>query len=265
MIPIKTINSLDEYVACVEEDYTGLDEFSSSDLILFRGQRKDWPLLPKIARIDWSSLPKIGRINHKEELLSDEEQMLNEFKRKSIPYLNFNPDSDWDWLALAQHHWLPTRLLDWTENPLAALWFCVSQPPDGKSHGVVWTFTPFKVDFVGLDDKMPFNQKRTKVFQPKHITNRIIAQKGWFTVHKYLKKEKKFTPLEKNKAYEGNLRKLIIPAEQFSKMRVLLYHFGVNDYSLFPDLDGLCRLIKWQIAFWKGSGEGLERLPEGNE
>jgi type I restriction enzyme M protein len=47
--------------------------------------------------------------------------MLEKFKREAIPYLTIKPNDDWDWLALAQHHGLPTRLLDWTQNPLVAV------------------------------------------------------------------------------------------------------------------------------------------------
>ncbi len=231
----ETIETTNDYVTYIEKLHRSAD---NSNLILFRGQEHDWALLPKIARL-----------KPKNKILLYEKQMLNEFKRKSIPYLNnFKPESLWDWLTLAQHHGLPTRLLDWTENPLAALWFCISKKPKDESPGVVWVLITSEEDFVDLDDKAPFNQQRTKVFQPKHIANRIIAQKSWFTVHKYVKKEKKFIPLENNTTYAKHLRKLIIPAKRFSEMEVTLYHYGIDTYSLFPELDKLCNLIKWKTV-----------------
>lgn len=55
-----------------------------------------------------------------------ERQMLDEFKHSALSRSDVHPEDYWDWLVLAQHHGLPTRLLDWSENPLQALFFAVS-------------------------------------------------------------------------------------------------------------------------------------------
>ena len=99
---------------------------------LFRGQREDWPLLPKLARL-----------THVGDILSAEHEMFATFRREAVADAEPVPDNDWDWLALAQHHGLPTRLIDWTMNPLAAAWFAVGDPaarPDRPA--VLWVYRP---------------------------------------------------------------------------------------------------------------------------
>jgi hypothetical protein len=177
--------------------------------------------------------------------------MLEEFKRRYIPFIQnkYIPETEWDWLALAQHHGLATRLLDWTLNPLAGLWFAVHKSPYVNKNGVVWIFQPNKEDIVmPTENKDPFRGIRTKAFQPKHISERIIAQSGWFTVHKCIA-NKGFIALERNRIYKPVLTKLIINYKTFKDLRFQLDRFGVNAASLFPDLDNLCKHIQWLHSF----------------
>jgi hypothetical protein len=221
-----------EYTAYIEQ------QFDADDL-LFRGQSEDHPLLPRIARLRLKS-----------DLVRTEQEMLRDFKLQALPHLSMRPESDWDWLALAQHHGMATRLLDWTANPIAALWFAVECPATRNRPGVVWIFDTKHADYADNRED-PFAGTRTRLFRPRHITKRIIAQFGWFTVHTYLGERKRFIPLEINALYKKRLTKLLIPASAFSQIRRELDRWGFNAAALFADLDGLCRHVQWQHSLVK--------------
>ena len=156
-----------------------LDEHCGGKNFLFRGQREDKPLLPRIARLKFDEGAK------REEV---ERRMFEDFRRQSHPYVDIRPDNDWDWLALAQHHGMATRLLDWTSNPLAALWFATQRPAENGAPAVVWILEISEDDYVqSKTNADPWKVDRTRVFRPTHITRRIIAQNGWFTAHAFVR------------------------------------------------------------------------------
>ncbi|MBL0147108.1 MAG: FRG domain-containing protein [Chitinophagaceae bacterium] len=99
-IETTTISTLSEFISYVETKCLG-------EYMLFRGQSQDWDLLPKISRI----LPKKGT-----SILDMETRMLDDFKRLSKPFLKNIPTNEWEWLGLAQHHGLSTRLLNWSKS-----------------------------------------------------------------------------------------------------------------------------------------------------
>jgi len=206
-----------------------LDQFT-----LYRGQNLDKTLLPKIARYDIEDVEKVER------------EMLEDLRRRSIHLIDYQPGNSWDWMALAQHHGMATRLLDWTENPLIALWFSMANADAKHSdYSVVWGFKAPPEDIVASTDEMdPFQEGSTKVFKPNHITRRISAQFGWFTIHKY-NKDKKFIAFEKNKEYSERLFKIKVNAECFSECKLRLHNFGINSASMYPDIDGLAKHVQW--------------------
>lgn len=205
-----------------------------ADRPLFRGQNTDQPLLPKIAR-------QKGFTG--DQLVAKERDMLDRLKKESTPFLVGKPESDWDWLSIAQHQGMTTRLLDWSSSALTALWFAVaSDPPATEAHGVLWMLD-VDSDAIkspsGSDDVLRLS--RTYLFQPFHIDRRISAQSGWFSVHKYINRtDKNFVPLDKNLAFKGKAKKFIIPRSAYRDIRRQLRVMGVTRASLFPDLSGLC-------------------------
>ncbi len=245
LMGVETVTDVPTFVKRIAELKRDQVEQGNENDLLFRGQPCDKPLLPKLGRIT----PK-GVRGEIERLIMDK------FERESLPFLEFTPKNQWDLLALAQHHGLPTRLLDWTHSAVAALWFVVGNPPQktadgrGLENGVVWALCAGLEDFkLDTSTTNPLDNKlRTLIFRPKAISRRIIAQSAVFTVHKLLNERSNFLALDENSRYRKKLLKLIIPPDAFAGMRKDLNLFNVNAASVFPDLGGLCSHLLWRYT-----------------
>lgn len=204
------------------------------ELTLYRGQPIDRTLLPKIARFVLKDAEKTER------------EMLSDFQRRSLHLMNKHPNNLWDWMALAQHHGMATRLLDWSENPLIALWFSMPLSTDlNNDYSVVWGFKVPVEDIVDADERVdPFEGGTTKVFKPNHIIKRISAQFAWFTIHKQ-NKERKFVPFEQNAEYANRLFKIKVMSSCFGECKRRLHNFGINSAMMYPDIDGLAKHVEW--------------------
>jgi len=204
------------------------------ELALFRGQDVDKPLLPKIARDAPSK-----------DTTAQERQMLLDLRRVGCAYLPDLREDDWDMLARAQHFGMATRLLDWTSNPLSALWFA-AKDLDRKASGFVYFYTPAK-EHVLSDERgaSPFTAGRTSVFRPTWNNPRITAQSGWFTVHRYSKASGRFVALESNPNIKTHIDCWEVPGDEKPYIIEDLDQLGVNYQSMFPDLEGVCRHLNW--------------------
>ena len=232
-----TISDLPSFISIIGNVKSECERDGNNSELLFRGQQQDKQLLPKLARLNLNG-----------EIKSIEVLMLDEFKRSSLPLIEFEPKDNWDWLALAQHHGLPTRLLDWTYNALVALWFVVENSPEKNERGVVWILKTEPSDFRDTEqDTNPLNNKVTKIFRSRVMSRRISAQSGVFTVHR-ISDEGKVVQFESNATFREKLIKINIPAESFASIRKSLKMMGVNHSTIFPDIDGLCKHLERRFS-----------------
>jgi hypothetical protein len=223
------ITSVGQLVAITEDlmrDHT--------DYILFRGQSNDKPLLPKVART-----------NPLSDTTHIEMEMLKEFRRRLARERDVAAMDSWDMLIYAQHHGLSTRLLDWTTNPLFALWFAC-EDFQTVSDSYIFLLKVKDQELLDISDEQdPFAIKKTYVVKPNLNNSRIRAQSGWFTAHRFSKKENQFIAIEKNSSINGEIVKISIPKDKKLDILKTLDKLGVNEESVYPGPEGTAKYINW--------------------
>lgn len=210
----------------------------------FRGHTSEkYKLTPSLFRIDVSgSFSNWGEI---------ENYMLNSFMREAIPHLKYSPTSYDEWLTLAQHHGLPTRLLDWTTSPLIALYFAVEEYIE-QTPANVWCYGVSSTNNC-LEESTWMARKihteiSTCILSPFHITPRITNQSGCFTKHEFPQNRQAFIEFDKQEGIFNHFFKLVINQEDKVSILNELYFLGIHRGFIYPDLDGLCQKIKFEIS-----------------
>jgi hypothetical protein len=203
-------------------------------IILYRGQSTNYPLLPSVVRDNPSF-----------DSTKIEQSMLSELQRQTqLKVATKLKNNAWDWLVYAQHFGMKTRLLDWTSNPLTALWFACSNEYKMKEDSYVYIFIADK-DYLVDKTKSPFTIPQTRILRPSLNNERIIAQGGWFTAHKYSKTKKCFVPIEKNNMLNDKIIQVKVPFKLKPEILKRLNVFGINSQALFPDITGVCTYLNW--------------------
>ena len=204
-----------------------LESLKTWQKTIFRGQTNvDWPLQSSVGRLE-----PYGTKTH--EYM--EGRLLDLFKETARPFAPFDPKDDWEWLALGQHHGLPTRLIDWSYNPLVATFFAVeSETETDSAVFMFWGGRTMKPE----KDLDPLEIESVVRFRPPHVTERISAQAGLFTVH----------PNPQEPWEHKSLLKIVISNDCRSELKKTLYKYGISRRTLFPGLDGIAADLHWLEA-----------------
>lgn len=257
-LTVHSVESLRQYMELIE----GL--MSPGDPLWYRGSsRASQPLVPSLYRHP-------GNMDV-DNLLALEEQVIQRFRERGAPYEQVPNAETWEVIFLMQHFGVPTRLLDWTENPYIGLFFALTSPREESSEpAAVWILQPVAwnqealsdISYDGgilsigndaLDSYRPSAKPQFMRVAPVglygiHNSPRIVAQRGVFTIF-----GKSTIPMEET-FEDGDylsdaLVKVEIPSAKIDELRRSLFAIGITDSVVYPDLSGLARELRRYFGF----------------
>ncbi|MHA7832133.1 MAG: FRG domain-containing protein [Flagellimonas sp.] len=247
---MSTISSLEEYVEHVD---FAIDNVLQSQYVWFRGHANyDFKLVPSILR----------KMDYSTEM---EKHLNQEFQDKAKGFItNFSDFNSAELYFLMQHYGLRTRLLDWTEGSLIALFFSLklSQGDNSHKNPCIWMINPIEMIQYSQGKKEIIRINENKELLEKYFSNenvdesldpiaisstysnqRILRQKGCFTVHR---SDKGILNLYR-KAKSNRIIRLIIDRKKAGQMINQLNLAGISESAIFPDLEGLTRELNQKI------------------
>jgi hypothetical protein len=160
-----------------------------------------------------------------------ENSMMWLFKTSAKAFIKKTPDSEVEWLVIGQHHGLPTRILDWSLSPLVACFFAVHSL--SETDAAIYIYDP--QEFHREENIILSDLNKIIAFIPSHASPRVTAQSGMFTLH----------PSNQVELNGDHITKIIIPKSIKKEMLRRLVKYGIHHGTIFPDLDGLSKYIKY--------------------
>jgi hypothetical protein len=208
--------------------------------------------------VKWVLTPKIFRTNTDVDV-HDEEELVNEFVRRGGSMMaSLEP---WHCYFQMQHHGVPTRLLDWTDSALVALYFALR---DGKGDCAVWAINPlwlnsktadryglvdpqidvvaaeFRIDAIraALDSRQNKPALLSLAVRPPLVSSRMFGQRSLFTLH-----GSQNLPIERYPFVnrDAPICRIVIPNQCRGDFMVGMRLCGITETTVFPDLDGLAK------------------------
>jgi hypothetical protein len=215
-----------------------------------------------------TSLDRLGGISPPHTKSDLEEHILRNFIRYSRPHIDAaRPHDDWEMLIAAQHHGVPTRLLDWTYSPLVAAFFATRPRTGEECDRAIWRLDwqavhrkfklpPLALLIQDLDSTLGaretmtpwklFLQRSDEAFacmiEPPSLDARIVAQAATFTLCSCTSKS--FDVFLEEQGLREALTKFVVPLDAVGRFRDQLDLVGIDERRLFPDLDGVASAIQ---------------------
>lgn len=241
LVKEEKITSLEDYIKLVSKIRV------CNKLTWYRGQ----------SNIEYKLIPSVHRIYEND----DYEQRIIKFFMLRAPGLTNNCPAEQcyhQWLPFMQHYELPTRLLDWTDSPLCALFFALLS--DNKSDACVYVFDPIEWNFcqysiggipiidTSEEDELKkiinnaFERKNNLInIKPMAITsirkyNRMYNQQANFTIHD--------SNVDMYSLLPSVFTKIIIPNNYKKSIRYQLFDMGIDKTTFFPELTALAEVTK---------------------
>lgn len=199
-------------------------QYGLPEMDFFRGQSSS----------EYKLIPSIGRRfkEGQEDVLKQyEKEVFEDFKRKYSMFTDARPKNDKEFLFLAQHYGLPTRLLDWTYNPLIALYFACCSNFD--KDGIVYQSYQFSRRVFNEDKDDIFSFPAITLLVPNMTDVRYKNQNGIFVLYPEPWKEK----------FEFIYAKYIIHVQYKQNILSKLEKIGITRSFIMPSLDSLCKDI----------------------
>jgi len=212
-----------------------------------------------------SLIPSLGRAPFK---LEQERALINTFKQNAVQFFEERPQSEWEWLFIARHHGVPTRLLDWTESPLIGLYFATHSIDDptrnDQKDGALWMLLPatlnrlagitlpgkrdlpiFETDDEHLRNYLPSvmaSERTTRLIPAAGIairhSKRMQAQHSVFTVT-----HRDQSPIDTIDTGR-HIGRYIVPARSKAHIRRQLEALRIDRLTVFPELDNVARVAR---------------------